>query len=229
MYSLAKIADMKVHLPIRDGVTTFDARIKNTLRMATAQIETAVRRKFGPSTVTQFAPSVVNGGQFYDLMGQSDDGAEWITGQYRVPLTQRDVDATSIALKYDASGRFGDGSTVAADQYSYEPATNELVIFLPTIASPRGFKITYTAGRALEAESGVTDTEWKVVSDTPFDLQQACVLQALVLWHRTAENTIGLDADQNSKSKAKFAPSKGLDPDVVALIAKYRQIATGVL
>ena len=229
MYSLAKLSDVKTHLPIRAGVTTYDEKLKNTLRMATMQIESATRCTFGPTTKTEFRTSTVNGGQVYDMVGNSEDGANWIAGQYRVPLSGTMIDPDSIELRYDPSGRFEASSIAAADQYSFEPSTNELVIFLPTIASPRGLKITYSSGYEVEVEAGVADANWKVVKDIPFDLQQGCVLQALVLWHRTSENTIGLDSDQNTKSKAKFTPAKGLDPDVVVLVAKYRKISMGVL
>lgn len=225
--SLASLVETRSLLPVRPGVTSFDSKIKSLLRMATRQIEIACKRTFAQKDYVEIIDSQPTHTAGVDLYGTSESGLLSRVSTQKVILRGAPVDPETLDVRYDYLNSFGETTRVPSGDLSLDDDQCTLFIRHPMIRAPRALKISYKAGYAAATEETVDDETWKTMSESaPFELQQACILQAVNLWNKTDFNNVGLTSD-GSADGAKFSVKGGLLPDVISLVYPYRKILSG--
>lgn len=220
-YSLASIEDMRDHLNVREGTTTYDTRIKSVLLAATKMIENGVGRDFSRKSHMQLVNSKTTAGEYLDLYGEASGGSISRTSDQTIILAGINVDPDTFEARYSPTREFTDATIIPAKAITLDG--NKVHISHPMYHGNRTIKLSYTAG--FQTTEG-SDEAFPVL-DVTHDLSYACCLQALTLWHRNAPNSAGLSSDEKSKKGASFKVRGGLDPDVIALVAPYRRVLSG--
>ncbi len=156
-HMLISLATLKASLPVRAGNTTHDDRLRDMIRVATAQIEAATRREFDKKVRVELYNTRDAGNRVINLGGVSDIGADTFRNmgttilirEQTILLRSLPIDtAATIEVRYDPLRVFGTNTVVAADNYSVDAANGRMFLRFGTLRGVNTLQITYTGGFA---------------------------------------------------------------------------------
>jgi hypothetical protein len=221
---LISLDHVKQFLPVRAGVTDFDAKILLLIQAASDQISHAVRRDFTYQECTDLFHSLNATRNSYDFGGSSDTGVVTTANEQIVQLKGYNIDqAEDFSVYYDPMRIFGDDTLLDMDLGAYfiDYDNSRVLISVPTRAHRLSIKVVYKAGYVVSDEGGLTDL--------PESLKQACAMQTMYLWNKMFPENVSVANERDGSIRGTYFTTKGgLLPDVEALIAPYRRILSGV-
>ncbi len=159
-HMLISLAALKSNLPVRAGNTTHDDRLRNMIRVATAQIEAATRRSFDKKVRVELYNTRDAGNRVINLGGVSDlsvdtfrnMGTTILVREQIIMLKSLPVDTSAtIEVRYDPLRVFGTNTVVAADNYSVDAANGRMFLRFGTSRGVNTLQITYTGGFAVSS------------------------------------------------------------------------------
>lgn len=215
---LISLDDVKVHLPIRAGVTEFDSRLTQLILTASHQIETATEREFAEAARVEIrgTPNTISYG--YDFAGTTNDsGLLQRSRPARYSLETVNIDVNTVEVYYDPSGVFGADTLVDSQYVHVDSAKGHITVRHPMARTIDGLKIAYTGGYAV-ADGTLSDS-------IPGDLKMAAISQTLFLHTRLNAMNVGRMAEKKEGEGANtFSVPGGLTPEAQALLVRYRPI-----
>jgi len=144
----------------------------------------------------------------------------WLKGT-PIDLTQ------PFTVTYSPYGHFTDTDPLTADQYAVNTSSGKLELFLRTIVSGRGVKVTYTSGYPeIMEEDGVTGTG---VLDVPQWLRMAAANQAAFIYKSVIEGTAGQNEKLSGAEKIalNILTLGTLQPSIKASVSSLRKVMVG--
>ena len=236
--------DVKALLPVRAGVTTFDAKIQSLMLVSSIMIETYCRREFDYQTMVETFDTKLTVQREPDF-GSSRipaTGFMYVGRPQKIYLSACPIDLTQpVVVKFDPYYGFGDDTILngvpgangmSVPDYQVEAGrknkTPKIILMRGLPKAVRALQVTYTAGYKPD------NTNTSVVVDA--DIRMACALQVLYLWTRNNPDNIGINQDRTLGSPgnkgfhagtADFEKNSGLCSEAAVLLKDYVRIAKG--
>jgi len=216
---LISVDDVKDFLPIRDGLTKYDDKIRAILDGVTTQFGMALRRNLVRGAVVEHHDTLDTRSWHYDLLGLSDDGLIASARAQSFWLNTFALqESPAPVVAYDPHMVFpGTSILEPGEDYVVDYDHSRIVLKAGTVRAIRALRVSYTGGFA------VTDG---VLQGVPEDILLAAKLQALHMWNRVNPESVSVSSDRNDGYKVgtPLAVKGGLLPDVIALLAPYRRV-----
>lgn len=215
---LVSLEDVKAHLPIRTGVTDYDARLSLLILTATSQIEDATEREFHEATRTQDFGTPQTASYDYDFGGTANEsGLVQVARPANFTLKTVNIDPNTLSVYYDPSRAFGADTLVDPANYVLDAAKGFLSVRIPMTRTVAGLRVVHTGGYAAAGSPS------SLSASIPVDLKMACIAQTLFLWARVDPMNIGRMAEKKEGEGANsFTSRGGLTPEAAALLVRYR-------
>lgn len=230
--AFVRVSEVKAALGVRSGVAQFDDRLKSLVRTATAQIETAVSRRFTRQQFNEYFRTSRTDRLFYDLYSPTnEDGVRRDPRRQRYNLTGFPVVENDPLLPatvwYDPNRAWTDDRIVQPASYILDATRGTLDVQIASIEHPAALRVRYTAGYVVDT---VTDPDEPVLTGLPEELKVACVTQTIFLFNKLGPSNVGVTTDrgQGSAGEASFSRQGGIAPEAAALIAAYKPFLAGL-
>lgn len=149
---------LKLHLPIRPGNTDLDDKLRQILRIATAQIEAETRRSFDRVERVEYHNTRDNGYLTLDLHGTAETSETYRQLGTRHHIVEQTLylgtvnvdEGEDITVRYSPTRDFSAAdSVVSADFYEVDPENGRVFLRIATIRMVRSVQVTYTGGYAV--------------------------------------------------------------------------------
>lgn len=240
-----QMSDVKQWLPVRDGVSTYDAKIMSLMLIASKQIESYCRRDFTYQSnfveafdtkqtihrVPDFASSCIPA-----------TGFMYVGRPQSLYLTLTPIDMTQpIIVNFDPYFVFGTqtilngvpgANGICIPDYQIEPGKAnkwpKVILMRGLPKTNRALQVTYSGGY----QPDPANTYLMVDSD----ITMATALQTLFLWTRNNPDNIGISQDRTMGSPgnkgfhagtADFEKNSGVCNEAAVLLKDYARIAKG--
>lgn len=218
------LEDLKSRL--RATGTGFDAALRSFISLASQGIETFCRREFDKRERIEFFNTRQTYSVTYALGGYSEDGLQTDVGEFEVSLKAKPVDPNAVLeAHYDRLRRWTSDSLVPAGNVFTIHEEGRCFIRHPMDFGSSVLRIRYTAGYPTVTQSGETYLD---PAQTPDDLRQACLVQAMFLWTKLSPENVGVDVDRGeSKARPEKFSAAYIVPEAQALLAPHRRLLVG--
>ena len=156
-HQLISLATLKESLPVRAGNIAHDTRLRDMIRVATAQIEAATRREFDKKARVELYNTRDAGNRVINLGGTSDLGVDTFRNMGTTVLVREQIimlkslpvdTAATIEVRYDPLRVFGIDTVVEATNYSVDAANGRMFLRFGTLRGVNTLQVTYTGGFA---------------------------------------------------------------------------------
>lgn len=227
MAPLITVEDAAALLPIRPGITKFDAKLRMLIDSASALIEQTISRELDKRERIEYFDSPNTYKAYYDFTSPENPSGLYgpVARSVRYPLKAFNVDiGQTFEIRYDSTRDFTDDLTIVpASDYTLDAPRGIVMLRHLMLEFPQSVKITYTGGYAASSEGDLSAT-------IPTEIKMACLAQVMHMFGKFTAENIGKTAD-TTDGKAlggPYAAKMGLVPEALSLLTKYKAVGIGI-
>ena len=218
------LADLKSRL--RATGSGFDAALRSHIRLASQGIETFCRREFDRKERIEVFNTRQTYSVSYQPHGYAEDGLQMNVSEFEVSLKAKPVDpGQPFEVHYSRLRQWNADTLIPAGNVFVLHEEGRAFIHHSMDFGSATLRVRYTAGYPTITAGGETYLD---PNETPEDLRQACLAQAMFLWTKLSPENVGVEVDRGeSKEKPVRFSASYIVPEAQALLAPYRRLLVG--